>query len=67
MEVFKRFEDEAGGRLMKATLCLLETSRHGLLETELLALLGNPNNTQPPDFDADGENEIINENRKIQV
>jgi len=50
MDVFSRFEKEAGGVLMTATVCLLEVSRHGLLETELLALLGNPENLKPPDF-----------------
>ena len=50
MEVFSRFEAEAGGPLMKATLCLLEVSRHGLLETELLALLGNKQNTECPAY-----------------
>ena len=50
MAVFSRFEQEAGGELMTATLCLLETSRHGLLETELLALLGNKENTSCPEF-----------------
>ena len=38
-EVFLRFESESGGPLIKATLCLLEVSKHGLLETELLQLL----------------------------
>ena len=50
MEVFTRFETETGGPLMKATLCLLEVSRHGLLETELLALLGDSNNIECPPF-----------------
>ena len=50
MDVFSRFEEEAGGMLMTATLCLLEVSRHGLLETELLALLGNPENLKPSEF-----------------
>ncbi|XP_057298336.1 TPR repeat-containing protein DDB_G0287407-like [Hydractinia symbiolongicarpus] len=50
MEVFSRFEAESGGPLMKATLCLLEVSRHGLLETELLALLGDDNNIKCPDY-----------------
>lgn len=50
MDVFHRFEDETGGLLMRATLCLLEVSRHGLLETELLALLGDSNNIQCPEY-----------------
>ncbi|XP_071945133.1 TPR repeat-containing protein DDB_G0287407-like [Antedon mediterranea] len=39
-QVLSRFEQENGGMLMIATLCLLETSSHGLLETELLSILG---------------------------
>lgn len=35
---------------MKATLCLLEVSRHGLLEFELLALLGDENNIVCPEY-----------------
>ena len=50
MDVFSRFEKETGGVLMKATLCLLEVSRHGLLETELLALLGDENNINCPEY-----------------
>ena len=59
MDVFTRFEQEAGGTLMTATLCLLEVSRHGLLETELLALLGDTNNLKPPEYIEGKENEII--------
>ena len=44
---------------MTATLCLLEVSRHGLLETELLALLGNSNNLTPPEYIEGEENAII--------
>merc|ERR1719450_966712 len=44
---------------MKATLCLLEVSRHGLLETELLALLGDSNNIECPPFNEEGEEELI--------
>eukprot|EP00794_Sanderia_malayensis_P017020 gene17020-18734_t len=58
MDVFSRFEKEAGGQLMIATLCLLEVSRHGLLETELLALLGDQHNLKPPNF-VEGEDEEI--------
>ena len=43
---------------MIATLCLLEVSRHGLLETELLALLGDDNNLMPGEF-VEGEDEAI--------
>lgn len=48
--MFTRFERESGGALMKATLCLLEVSRHGLLEFELLALLGDENNIVCPEY-----------------
>lgn len=61
IDVFSRFEQEAGGTLMTATVCLLEVSRHGLLETELLALLGNSRNLQPPDFTGVEESELITE------
>ena len=43
---------------MIATLCLLEVSRHGLLETELLALLGDKNNLKPPEY-VEGEEAVI--------
>ena len=59
MDVFSRFEKEAGGLHMTATLCLLEVSRHGLLETELLALLGDPENIKPPDFFEGEEAELL--------
>ena len=45
-----RFEEENGGQLVIATVCLLETSRHGLLETELLELLADENNLTPPEY-----------------
>ena len=45
-----RFEEENGGQLVVATVCLLETSRHGLLETELLELLADENNLTPPEY-----------------
>nr|XP_054769175.1 telomerase protein component 1-like [Lytechinus pictus] len=52
-QVLERFEDESGGSLMVATLCLLECSSSGLLEAELLAILGDEDNLMPSD---DGEN-----------
>ncbi|XP_065653579.1 TPR repeat-containing protein DDB_G0287407-like isoform X2 [Hydra vulgaris] len=58
-EVFTRFESETGGVLMRATLCLLEVSRHGLLETELLALLGNSSNIQYTEYIEGKENEVL--------
>ena len=36
LQVMKRIVEEYGGDLVVATLCLVETSRFGLLETELL-------------------------------
>ena len=48
--VFARFEEETGGDLMKACVCMLEVSRHGLLETELLALLGDKKNIILPEY-----------------
>ena len=59
MDVFSRFEKETGGMLMTATLCLLEVSRHGLLETELLALLGSPENLKPPEFVEGEEADVL--------
>ena len=56
--MFSRFEREAGGKLMVGTLCLLEVSRHGLLETELLALLGEESNIDVPAYE-EGEDELI--------
>ena len=55
-DVFKRFEGEAGGELMKACVCMLEVSRHGLLETELLALLAEERNIKMPVYDPNAEN-----------
>ncbi|XP_071952526.1 telomerase protein component 1-like [Antedon mediterranea] len=46
-QVFERFEEENGGQLLVATLCLLETSATGLLETELLQILGDEDNLKP--------------------
>jgi hypothetical protein len=54
--VLTRFEEENGGQLVIATVCLLETSRHGLLETELLELLADENNLTPPKY-VPGEDE----------
>ena len=43
-QVVKRLGREGDGHLVKATLCLLEVSKSGLLETELLDLLGDEAN-----------------------
>nr|XP_006815135.1 PREDICTED: telomerase protein component 1-like [Saccoglossus kowalevskii] len=48
-QVLKRFEEENGGYLLVATLCLLEASATGLLETELLDILGDEDNLMPPE------------------
>ena len=53
-EVIGRFENCHGGNWMKATLCLLEVSRQGLLETELLSLLGGMK-----DSSADSGDELL--------
>lgn len=49
-QVLTRFEEENDGNVVKATLCLLETSRHGLLETELLQMLGDETLIIPPNY-----------------
>ena len=48
-QILSRLEEENGGVLVVATLCFLECSRHGLLESELLRLLGDEDNLLPPD------------------
>lgn len=47
VQVLKRFEKENGGQLLVATLCLLEVSAGGLLESELLTILGDEDRLQP--------------------
>ncbi|XP_072024365.1 LOW QUALITY PROTEIN: TPR repeat-containing protein DDB_G0287407-like [Amphiura filiformis] len=54
-QVLDRFEAESGGHLLEATLCLLECSSTGLLETELLAILGDEDNLMPSDNKEKGE------------
>lgn len=56
-QVFSRFEEENGGELLTATLCLLETSATGLLEIELLKILGDEDNLMPSDS-AENEKEV---------
>nr|XP_006811881.1 PREDICTED: nephrocystin-3-like [Saccoglossus kowalevskii] len=52
-QVLNRFENENGGNLLVATLCLLEASASGLLETELLTILGDEESLNIPDsYDA---------------
>ncbi|KAK3090415.1 hypothetical protein FSP39_011663 [Pinctada imbricata] len=53
-----RFEDETGGSLVVATLCLIEASTAGLLESELRDILGNEITLMPPSpFDEKEEKE----------
>ena len=54
-QVLHRFEQENGGQLLVATMCLLECSCHGLLETELLSILGDEDSLNPPDAEKDKE------------
>ena len=46
-QILARFEEENGGRLLIATLCLLEVSARGLLEVELLSILADEENLIP--------------------
>ena len=47
IQVLERFEQENDGKLITATLCLLEVSQRGLLETELIAILADCDNMKP--------------------
>lgn len=49
-DVLSRFEDENGGHLLVATLCLLEVSQNGLLESELLSILADEDNLMPATY-----------------
>ncbi|XP_061167339.1 TPR repeat-containing protein DDB_G0287407-like [Saccostrea echinata] len=56
--VLKRFESSPDRDLSIATICLLEASSSGLLETELRQLLGNTTTLMPPsEFDEKEEKE----------
>ena len=44
--------------MVVATVCLLETSRHGLLETELLQMLAEESTLTPPPY-VEGESDQI--------
>lgn len=57
-QVLTRFEEENGGQVVVATVCLLETSRHGLLETELLQMLAEESTLTPPPY-VEGESDQI--------
>ncbi|XP_013383728.1 NACHT and WD repeat domain-containing protein 2 [Lingula anatina] len=52
-QVLERFEREAGGNLLIATLCMIEVSKGGLLESELLILLSDEENLMPPSSGAE--------------
>ena len=54
-QVLQRFEKEGGGHLLVATLCLLEVATRGLLESELLEILGDEDNLMPPKHDGTAE------------
>ena len=57
MQILSRFEIENGGQLLVASLCLLEASVRGLLETELLVILADEDNLMPKETKGDEENE----------
>ena len=50
---------------MKTCVCMLEVSRHGLLETELLALLGEEKNVKVPEYTASGGTELLTKTETI--
>ena len=63
-QVLGRFEEEGGGHLLVAALCLLEVSATGLLEAELLQLLADEENLMPNSIEEKGSL-FIKSNRKI--
>lgn len=64
VNILSRFEKENGGELLIATLCLLECSSKGLLETELRELLGDETHLTPKPEDLANEK---NEKGKPQI
>ncbi|XP_071502709.1 telomerase protein component 1-like [Diadema antillarum] len=69
-QVLERFEEESGGNLMTATLCLLECSSSGLLETELLSILGDEDNLMPCEEEGEkekGASEKGEKSQKLQI
>ena len=73
-ELLRRFECEAGGSLVVATLCLLEASAAGLTETELRQLLADEESLMPPaPFDEKGMREqafpevVLNSSNQLTV
>lgn len=66
-ELLKRFEGESGGTLLVATLCLLEASAAGLLESELRQILADEDKLMPPaPFDEKDEKETSEKETKKQ-
>ncbi|XP_030853082.1 TPR repeat-containing protein DDB_G0287407-like [Strongylocentrotus purpuratus] len=63
-QVLERLEAEGGGSLMVATLCLLECSSSGLLEAELLAILGDEDNLMPSDNGKNNKKKGASKKRK---
>ena len=63
-QVLGRFEEEGGGHLLVATLCLLEVSATGLLEAELLQLLADEENLMPNSIEEKGS-PFIKSNREL--
>ena len=61
-----RFEKENGGQLLVAALCLLETSATGLLETELLKILGDEETLLPKDK-GEKEGKGILDKKKLSI
>lgn len=63
-QVFDRFEEENGGNLLTATLCLLEASQTGLLEVELLSILGDEDNLMPSETEKEKAAKEMSEKEK---
>ena len=62
-QILARFEEENGGQLLVATLCLLEVSARGLLEVELLAILGDEEHLMPTKSASDARNDQANDDK----
>ena len=57
IQIIERFERESNPTLLVATLCLMEASARGLLETELLHILADEDHLAMPDTDKDADTE----------
>ncbi|XP_045158536.2 TPR repeat-containing protein DDB_G0287407-like isoform X2 [Mercenaria mercenaria] len=67
-ELLRRFEGESGGTLIVATLCLLEASAAGLLESELRHILADEDKLMPPaPFDEKDEKETSEKETKKHI